>query len=98
MADVTGTAAPASAVVAGYGSAVLVFLTPKLYFLFLCALDTALAHLDNVLYLRLRKLSDLPEDDIEAETEYSKPDKSQSCYKNFHKQMSDNYRSLVDEA
>ena len=66
VADVTGTAAPASAVVAGYGSAVLVFLTPKLYFLFLCALDTALAHLDIVLYLRLRKLSVLPEDDIEA--------------------------------
>ena len=46
--------------------AVGVLLSPKLYFLFLCALDTALAHLDIVLYLRLRKLSVLPEDDIEA--------------------------------
>ena len=79
MADVTGTAAPASAVVAGYGSAVLVFLTPKLYFLFLCALDTALAHLPVVFNLCLRKLSVLPEDYVEAQTENAKAYENNCC-------------------
>ena len=65
-ADITRTAAPASSFVAGHGIAVLVFLAPEFHFLFLGALDAALAHLDIVLYLRFRKFSVLPEDDVEA--------------------------------
>ena len=71
MADFTRTATPAS-ITAGYGLAVLVFLAPKLYFIFFCALDAAFAHLDIVLYLSFRKLSVLPEDDVETKSKHTK--------------------------
>ena len=50
---------------------VLVFLAPKFYFLFLGALDASLAHLLVVLDLSLGELAVLPEDDVEAESEYA---------------------------
>ena len=59
------------AFVAGDRVAVLVLLAPKFYLFFLCALDASLAHLDIVLYLGLRKLSVLPEDDVEAQADYA---------------------------
>ena len=66
MASIPGTATSASSVIAGHAITVLVLLAPNFYFFFLGALDTPLAHLPVVLYLSLRKLSVLPEDDIEA--------------------------------
>ena len=66
-----------SAFVAGDRVAVLVLLAPKFYFFFLCALDASLAHLLIVLDLSLRELSVLPENDVEAQTEYAKSDKYQ---------------------
>ena len=84
MACLARSAASASSVVAGYGIAVLVFLAPKFYFFFLRAFDTSLAHLLVVLYLRLRELSVLPEDDVEAESEHAKRYQYQCCYEYFH--------------
>ena len=69
MAYVSRAAASAPAFVAGYGIAVLVLFAPKFHFFLLGALDASLAHLLVVLDLSLRKLTVLPEDDIETETE-----------------------------
>ena len=71
MAVRSGTAARAPAFVTGHRVAVLIFLAPKLYFLFLGAFDASLAHLLVVLDLSLGKLSVLPEDDVEAHPEYA---------------------------
>ena len=56
---------------------VLILLSPKLDLVFLCALDASFAHFDIVLYLSLRKLSVLPEDDVEAKSEDAESDKYQ---------------------
>ena len=71
MASLAGTATSASSVIAGHGIAVLVFLAPKLYFIFFCTFDTPLAHLFVVLNLCFRELAVLPEDDIKAKAEYA---------------------------
>ena len=76
------TSAPAF--VAGDRVAVLVLLAPKFYLFFLCALDASLAHLLVVLYLRLRELAVLPEDDVEAQTEYAERNQHQSGNEYFH--------------
>ena len=89
MTSIPRATASTAAFVAGDRVAVLVLLAPQLYLFFLGALDTSLAHLDIVLYLGLRKLSVLPEDDVEAESEYAESYKDQGCKQNFH---------LVDEA
>ena len=67
-------AASASSFVAGYRIAVLVLLTPNLYLLLLGTLDAPLSHLLVVLDLSFRKLSVLPEDDVEAKSEDAKSD------------------------
>ena len=67
----TRSTASTSSFIAGYRVAVLVLLAPKFYLFFLCALDASLAHLLVVLYLRLRELAVLPEDDVEAKSEYA---------------------------
>ena len=72
------------AFVAGDRVAVLVLLAPKFYLFFLCALDASLAHLLVVLYLRLRELAVLPEDDVEAEAEHAERHQYQCCYEYFH--------------
>ena len=77
--DVGAGTASTPAFIAGYRVAVLVLLAPKLYLFFLGALDAPLAHLDIVLDLGLRELSVLPEDDVEAETEYAEAYKYYSC-------------------
>ena len=74
MTSFSRSTTSASAFVAGDRVAVLVLLAPKFYFFFLCALDASLAHLLVVLYLRLRELSVLPEDDVEAKAEYAERD------------------------
>ena len=66
------------AFVAGDRVAVLVLLAPKFHFFFLCALDASLAHLLVVLDLCFRELSVLPEDDVEAKSEYAERYKHQS--------------------
>ena len=58
---------------------VLVFLAPKFHFFFLGALDASLAHLLVVLNLCFRELAVLPEDDVEAKSEYAERYKYQSC-------------------
>ena len=67
----TRSAASTSSFIAGYRVAVLVLLAPKFHFLFLGALDAPLAHLLVVLDLSLRELAVLPEDDVEAKSEYA---------------------------
>ena len=67
-----------SAFVTGDGIAVLVLLAPKFHFFFLGALDAPLAHLLVVLDLCFRELSVLPEDDVEAKSEYAERYKHQS--------------------
>ena len=84
MARFSGSAASASSFVAGYWSAVLIFLAPYLHFLFLGALDASLAHLPVVLYLRFRKFSIFPEYDIEAEADHAEAYKCKCREKNFH--------------
>ena len=74
----TRTARPASAFVAGDRISVLVLLAPKSYLFFLGALDASLAHLLVVLDLCFRELAVLPEDDVEAKSEYAEPNKYQS--------------------
>ena len=59
--------------------AVRAFLAPKFYFIFFGALDSSLAHLPVVLDLCFRKLSVLPEDDVEAQAEDAESYKYQSC-------------------
>ena len=83
MADFTRTATPAS-ITAGYGLAVLVFLAPYFHLFFFSALDASLTHLSVVFNLRFRKLSVLPEDDVEAESEYAEGYKDESSQKYLH--------------
>ncbi len=71
MAGLPGTATSAASFITGHRVAVLVFPAPKLNLLFLRAFDASLAHLDVVLDLRLGELSVLPEDDVEAHSEYA---------------------------
>ena len=54
-------------------------LAPMFYFIFLRALDAPLAHLLIVFNLSLRKLSVLPEDYVEAQTEYAKAYENNCC-------------------
>ena len=62
-----GRAATCTSTLAAFSrGAVGVLLSPKLYFLFLGALDAPFAHFHIVLYLCLRELSVLPEDDVET--------------------------------
>ena len=72
------SATSASAFIAGYRVAVLVLLAPKSYLFFLGALDASLAHLLVVLDLCFRELAVLPEDDVEAKSEYAERYKNQS--------------------
>ena len=74
----TRTATCASSFIAGYRVAVLVLLAPKFHFFFLGALDAPLAHLLVVLDLCFRELAVLPEDDVEAKSEYAERYKYQS--------------------
>ena len=64
--------------------AVGAFLAPKLYFIFLGALDASLLHFTIVFDLCLRKLTIFSEDDIETQTENTKCDKDQYCYEKLH--------------
>ena len=84
MTSFARPATSTSAFIAGYRVAVLVLLAPKSYLFFLGALDAPLAHLLVVLDLCFRELSVLPEDDVEAKSEYAEPDKYQSCKKYLH--------------
>ena len=95
MASLAGTATSASSVIAGHGVAVLVFLAPKFYFFLLGTLDASLAHLLVVLDLCLRKLSVLPEDDVEAKTEDAKSYEYYRCDQYLHYFIN---KFLVDEA
>ena len=70
-------AASAAAFVACDRISILILLSPKLDFVFLGTLDTPLAHLDIVLYLSLRELAVLPEDDVEAKSEDAESDEYQ---------------------
>ena len=76
--------ARASAFIASHGVPVLVFLSPELYFILFGALDSSLAHLHVLLYLRLGKFPVLPEDDVEAHSENAQGNKYQSSNKYFH--------------
>jgi hypothetical protein len=58
--------------------AVGAFLAPKLYFIFLGALDASLLHFTIVFDLCLRKFTIFSEDDVETQTENTK------CYKNYN--------------
>ena len=58
--------------------------TPKFHLLFLCAFYTSLTHFSVVLNLGLSKLSVFPEYDVEAQSEYAKSYKDDSCYQYFH--------------
>ena len=77
-------AATAATVFAALRFAVGTFLAPKFYFIFFCALDAPLAHLPVILDLGLRKLSVLPEDDVETEPDYAEAHKYKCCKKYFH--------------
>ena len=91
MAVNSGTAARASSLVACDRVAVLVLLAPKLYLFLLRALYASLAHLLVVLYLGLRELAVLPEDDVEAKSEHAESHEGDGCQKQLHP-------ALVDEA
>ena len=84
MTSFSRSTTSAPAFVAGDRVAVLVLLAPKFYFFFLCALDASLAHLHVVLYLGLRELAVLPEDDVEAESEHAECHQHQCSYEYFH--------------
>ena len=77
-------AATAATVFAALRFAVGAFLAPKFYFIFFCALDAPLAHLPVVFNLGFRKLSVLPEDDIETESDDAEAYKYQCREKYFH--------------
>ena len=64
--------------------AVGAFLAPKLYFIFLGALDASLLHFTIVFDLCLRKFTIFSEDDVETQTENTKCDKDQYCYEKLH--------------
>ena len=87
MASFSGSATSASSFIAGYRIAVHVLLAPKLHLLFLGAFDASLAHFLVVLDLCLRKLSVLPENDVEAQTEYAKRHEDDRCDYYFHQLM-----------
>ena len=78
MTAASRSAASAAAFVACNRIAILVLLPPKLYLVFFGALDASFAHLDVVLDLSLRELAVLPEDDVEAKSEYAERYKHQS--------------------
>ena len=84
MAVCRTAAASTSAFIASDRVAVPVFLAPKLYLILLGALDAPLAHLDIILDLCFRKLSVLPEDDVEAQSEYAESDQDQCGKQDFH--------------
>ena len=66
------------------GSAVRVLLAPKLYFVFLCTLDTPLTHLLIVLDFCFRELAVLSENDIETQAEDAQTNKYKCRKKYFH--------------
>ena len=70
-------AASAAAFVACDRISILILLSPKLDLVFLGTLDASFSHFYIVLYLSLRKLSVLPEDDVEAKSEDAESDKYQ---------------------
>ena len=78
VASFTRSTISASALITGDGIAVLVLLAPKFHFFFLGALDAPLAHLLVVLDLCFRELAVLPEDNVEAKSEYAERYKHQS--------------------
>ena len=78
VASFTRSTTSTSAFITGYRVAVLVLLAPKSYLFFLGALDAPLAHLLVVLDLCFRELAVLPEDDVEAKSEYAERYKHQS--------------------
>ena len=79
-----GAAASASAFITSHWVSVLVLLSPKLDLILLGALDSSLAHLYVLLYLRLGKFPVFPEDDVEAHSENAQGNKYQSSNKYFH--------------
>ena len=79
MTVASRSAASTTAFVACDRITTLILLAPKLDFIFLSALDASFTHFDIVLYLSLRKLSVLPEDDVEAKSEHAKSDKYNCC-------------------
>ena len=80
----SGPATRASAFVARNRRSVRILLAPKLYFIFFGAFDTPFAHFDVVLDLSLRKLSVLPENDIEAKAEDAQTYKYERREKYLH--------------
>ena len=95
MTSISRATTSTAAFVAGDRVAVLVFLAPKFYFFLLGTLDASLAHLLVVLDLCLRKLSVLPEDDVEAKTEDAKSYECYRCDQYLHYFIN---KFLVDEA
>ena len=73
-----------AAALAALRFAVGAFLAPYFHFFLLGALDAPIAHLPVVLDLGLRKLSVLPEDDVETEADHAEADKYQGCNEDFH--------------
>ncbi len=64
--------------------AVRVLLAPKFHFLLLGALDAPLAHLPVVLDFSFRKVTVLPENDVEAHPEDAEAYKYDSSQQNLH--------------
>ena len=78
VASFTRSTSSTPSFIAGYRVAALILLAPKFHFFFLGALDAPLAHLLVVLDLCFRELAVLPEDDVEAKSEYAERYKHQS--------------------
>ena len=74
----SGTARTASVFVADRCT-VRIFLTPKLYLVFLGAFDAPLAHFLVVFNLCFRKFTVFPEDNVEAQSENAQSYKDESC-------------------
>ena len=85
-----GTGTVSTPAFGAYRLPVRTFLAPKFYFIFLCTLDASLAHLSVIFNLSFGKLSVLPENDIETQSDDAESYKQQGCEKYFH--------VLVDEA
>ena len=81
---VVATATTATTAFTALRLAVGAFLAPKLYFIFLGALDASLLHFTIVFDLCLRKFTIFSEDDVETQTENTKCDKDQYCYEKLH--------------
>ena len=79
VASFTRSTSSTPSFIAGYRVAALILLAPKFHFFLLGALDAPLAHLLVVLDLCLRELAVLPEDDVEAKSEYAQRYKYQGC-------------------